>query len=78
MTPEAKLESPLRADALDLPAAPAFIELDEVKALWVDAMRQLRGQPKPDIAGITRTFRAFRFQPERLREVLRAVWKLEV
>jgi len=78
MTPENHLETPIRADAADLPAAPAFIELDEVKTLWAEVMRQLRGKPKPDLAGIRRTFRAFRFQPERLREVLRVVWKLEV
>ncbi|HPD68825.1 MAG TPA: hypothetical protein PLZ66_01145 [Rectinema sp.] len=78
MIPEEGFESPLRADALDLPVAPDFIELNEVKALWADSIRQLRGKPKPDLAGIRRTFRAFRFQPERLREVLRVVWKLEV
>lgn len=78
MIPEERFESPLRADAIDLPAAPAFIELDEVRALWADAMRQLRGQPKPDIAGITRAFKFFKANPDMLRGVLRAVYRLEV
>jgi len=77
MTAETKLESPLRADAPDLPTAPAFLDQDDMKALWTEAMRQLRGRPNPDLAGITRAFKYFK-NPNGLRSVLRAVWKLEV
>ncbi len=77
MIPEEGFESPLRADAPDLPTAPAFLDQDDMKALWTEAMRQLRGRPNPDLAGITRAFKYFK-NPDGLRSVLRAVWKLEV
>ncbi len=77
MTPENHLETPIRADAADLPAAPAFLETEELRRLWINTMRQLRGRPNPDLAGITRAFKYFK-NPDGLRSVLRAVWKLEV
>lgn len=77
MTPENHLETPIRADAADLPAAPAFLETEELRRLWINTMRQLRGR-RVDVAAITRLFHALRFSPDNLRGALRALWQIDV
>ena len=77
MTPENHLKTPIRADAADLPAAPAFLETEALRTLWINTMRQLRGR-RVDLAAITRLFHALRVEPDHLRAALRALWRIEV